>query len=313
MYSFSVWLRLVMYSLPVLCLLGWLEYSLYRLPNTYRTKHEQVMKDAEKWEWLCLGNSHMLKGFNPDVAAAPAYNLANVSQTWPIDLELLKIYAPKMPKLKWVIVSASYFTPWVNLAEADRKRLHFYKRFHGVPSEVGQEFTFGNWTYTGMYGPRLGMRLALFPEQNEVAGFTATGFQEQTPATPEDIDYMAATSRVSEHHAAMHKRHWSANVQALDSLASYCKANKLELLLVHFPTHMQYKSLLRQEYLAPAEEMLHHFTVTRGIRYLDLEAEQSHWPDAMFSDADHLSVHGAKHCTQMVSQVIKRVEASKAN
>lgn len=299
-------IRLAIFMMPIALLLAVVEFRLRLMPTMYERKHNALMQAADSLQILALGSSHGLMGFQPAAFSVPAFNLANISQTWPLDYALLKRYAPHLPRLRWVVVSASYFSPWVNLAEADPKRLHFYKRFHDISSPEGDAFTFANVCYTGMYGPRLGLRLALQPGLNEGIGLHQDGWQEQEPEADVTTFNEKAIQRMQEHLSAMHKRHFYLNMAALDSIATYCKTNGLQLMVVHYPTHSSYTAQEKPEWKQELDKQLQNLSVSKDLRFWDAHHELS-LPDSAFADPDHLSRYGAKVVSSRLDDIITQL------
>jgi len=298
--------RLVLFVLPIIVVLAVLEIRLRTIPTTYEAKHKQTLAIADSVEVLALGSSHALKGFCASRMSVPAYNLANVSQTWSLDYAMLKQYGPMMPRLRWVVLSASYFSLWEDLAKADPRRLYFYKRFHNISSPLGDEFTFANTSFLGMYGPRLGLRLALSPTLGEGKGLGEDGWQAMPVGSTDDLTHHAAASRIQEHHSAMSYAHLGLNLAALDSIALYCKRRQLQLLVVQYPTHKWYQRQQQDYWTKPLDQHMQHFSVTRGVRYWNANHDMV-LPDSAFTDSDHLSHVGARMVTQELDDLLNQI------
>ncbi|MEL6132144.1 MAG: hypothetical protein AAFR59_02130 [Bacteroidota bacterium] len=88
----NVILRTTLFLLPILLLLGGLEYVQYELPNDYTYKKQLLEAGAQDWEVLILGSSHSYLGIDPHHLDRPAFNLAYTAQTLAFDHFLLAKY-----------------------------------------------------------------------------------------------------------------------------------------------------------------------------------------------------------------------------
>jgi len=102
--------RVLLFVLPVIVLIITGELLLRRLPNDYRNKRNYLDKYASDISILILGSSHALNGINPDYFSEKAFNAAYISQTIDLDAEIIKKYDMQWQKLKYIVLSLSYFT-----------------------------------------------------------------------------------------------------------------------------------------------------------------------------------------------------------
>ena len=103
------WLECVLFPLPLLVVLGFVENRLDRRPNLYTDKRDNAERQAPRAEILVSGSSYAFYGINPAQFDRPAVNLGCVSQDVYYDTRLTLKYAPQMPRLKLAIVCLSCF------------------------------------------------------------------------------------------------------------------------------------------------------------------------------------------------------------
>ena len=118
---------------PLLILLGYTEYRLAQVPNSYNTKRRLLESKIEQIEIISLGSSHAYRGINPNFWEVLGFNLANSNQSLYYDYRLMSKYVDKMKNLKLVIVPVSYFSLETQLGETiEDWRSFYYFRFWGI-------------------------------------------------------------------------------------------------------------------------------------------------------------------------------------
>jgi hypothetical protein len=108
--------KIVLFFIPLLLLLGLMEYALRTIPNDYRYKKEYLDKHSEKIQTLILGSSHTFYGLNPEYFPNNTFNASHVSQSLNYDFAILKKYS--FSYLQTVIIPISYFTFFEQLGTA---------------------------------------------------------------------------------------------------------------------------------------------------------------------------------------------------
>lgn len=103
-------IQIFWFSVIVLICLGIGEIVVRRMPNSYSTKNAALERNDDKINTIILGSSHSYYGLRPEILGDSVLSLANISQTPEYDLALLEKWLPKMPNVKRVIISISYFT-----------------------------------------------------------------------------------------------------------------------------------------------------------------------------------------------------------
>lgn len=300
-------LRLVVFAAPLVLGLLIIEWRLSLIPNSYAIKDEGAAQ-AKGTEVLVLGSSHTLKGVNPALMTKPTYNLANVSQTLKFDQALLQVYAPKMPKLRWVVVPISYFSLYEDLEQADPIRAYFYARYHHFKPESVSYLSLPMVSAMALYGSRMAIRMLLNPSITEAKGLTSAGFQSMPSASTIDLTQKEAQERITEHHRAMHLGNLASNLDAIEAIRQYCQAKGIKLLLVRLPVHDHYRALELPTYRHKTDSIIQTLNVGHKVPFLDLDGSPL-MPDQLFSDVDHLSAAGAQVVTTEINQTLLRLDA----
>jgi len=97
------WIRLSLFLLPVIVLLGWLEIGLRHMDSEYTAKATLLRKQENQIDTLYLGASQTAVGINPKLISGYGFNLGNNGQHLEQDIQLLRKYVPRLPNLRTVV------------------------------------------------------------------------------------------------------------------------------------------------------------------------------------------------------------------
>ncbi len=123
----------ILFLFPIVITFGYFEFQLKKIPNSYSEKRFNFENQLNKIKVLVLGNSQGLKGINPSYFNCPGFNLSSVSQPFYYDVALSLKYLDKMPNLKAVILTTSYFSFGFDLDNFEEYwRTYFYHHFWDI-------------------------------------------------------------------------------------------------------------------------------------------------------------------------------------
>ncbi len=127
-------IRIFIFVIPLVIAFVYIEYKLFKIPNSYSKKRFYLERNLEHIEVLCLGTSQILYGINPESLSHKTYNLGYLSQTLYYDKNILRKYIDKMPKLKVVFICVSYPTFFAcnESNKIEEWRYYFYLHFWGI-------------------------------------------------------------------------------------------------------------------------------------------------------------------------------------
>jgi len=300
-------IRFSLFLLPVLLLLGGLEYVQRQLPNNYTHKREMLEKGLDQWETLILGSSHAYLGIDPAQFDGPTFNLAFTAQTLAYDKFLLEKYLDSLPKLERVILSISYgslgaesyknpgvydktyyytqfweselFTDWWKIEKYSRVGLFSVKRsVDRTRTYYTQGDSLLECRKDGFYGLE-------FHRDLEVNGLESATFHEMFY-----FDELRAT-----------------NLGYLNDIIEMCKQKGVNLHFVStpmWPSYMQHLDRSRYTYMT---EVMDSISRTNHLSYWDL-TEDSTFEEKDFYDANHLSEEGALKLTNRLKDWILHKE-----
>jgi hypothetical protein len=130
-------MRNFLYLLPCFIFVLLIEIWLGRLPNLYSLKRQHLESQANETEVLVLGACDGQSAFKPSEWRTKGYSLATASQSLTVSSQLMDYWVKRLPQLKKVIVSTSYFLWNLNSAQTSEYwRNYFYFRFFGIRGEL---------------------------------------------------------------------------------------------------------------------------------------------------------------------------------
>jgi len=300
-------IRFAVFVLPLLLLLGGLEYVQWQLPNNYTHKREHLEAELSEWETLVLGSSHSYLGVDPAYLPGKAYNLAYTAQTLYFDQFLLETYIDRMPALRRVILPISYGSlgseSYRNPGIYDKT--YYYAQFYGSTA-------FTDWWDISRYS-----RVALFTVKRSVDRTisyytTNDSLLECRPdgffglAFHRDLDQNAKES------GAFHSQYFyealiGTNLGYLDRMIELCENHGVQLYLISTPMWSSYLEHIDLDRLAVTVGKIDSVSAAHALPYWN-DIDNPRFEASDFYDANHLSAQGAMTYTQMLTQRIQTFE-----
>lgn len=291
-------LHTAVFSIVVLTLVVCAEVYVERLPNSYRDKHAYMLQHSDEVETLVLGSSHTYYGVCPSDLGERAFSLANISQTYRYDLYMLNHY--DMPRLKNVIVPFSYFSLWEDFEDQELDNMIIAYRLY-MDCDIHQRM--GRYGLECFFLPSFREKLkSLYQPRRMYWDKRGWGLEYTLEARGEDWDngrdralrntYTDTTSV-------------AGNVQRLDSIARWCEARDVRLILVHTPVTASFADAVdaRQEH--KNEEVLNGFLQRHpSVKDIDVRRD-ARFVDADFYDGDHLNQHGAHKLSGILRDALR--------
>lgn len=291
--------------LPFMLVLGFVEYRLRRIPNSYSVTKAALEGKAGEVEILVLGPSHALNGVAPQFFDRPAFNLANGSQTLHYDTQLVLKYVNAMPNLKLVIFTISYHSLESQLINSiERWRAGFYKQVYQIPGErreAGFELT--DYSYIALYTPKEAFRQAF--SEFRGGGLKAAGDTAVVTDTQGDVSEDFGRKRVRLHETQMRQADLAENVAALERACALLKQKNIAVVFITIPTHRTYYSQINGDSYQRMQKTIKQITEKYQISYFDYMKDER-FNDQDFVNSDHLKENGAEKFTRILNQEVVR-------
>ena len=285
---------------PFLLMVGYSEYQLRLVPNSYSVKLSQLRKQADSIKLLILGSSHAHHGINPAKFELPAYNMANVSQSLYYDTRIIQQELNRLKSLKVVILPISYFSLESSPAPSlEEWRYFFYLRFYGIPLPVEVD------RYYSVFDLRRYSLIALYGYQDSrrffMKRFKKINLAEQVgPDGWYPIDYIP-TAVISEetgkqraefHQAGMAPSNISTNIGYLTTIIELLRRKGVTPVLLTLPVYGTYYSHVNETSYNTLCRETAALAAHYGVRYINYFRD-SRFDRNDFFDNDHLNRNGA--------------------
>jgi hypothetical protein len=288
-------LKAVLFLIPIIIFLGFIEVKLSLIPNSYSLK-QKLVNNAAADQILVLGSSHSYYDINPAVWPVPGINLADTSQSLWYDREIVNKYLPEMKNLKLIVLPISYFSLWYDFTTNPDEyfRQFYYFRFMGLmPSVTKTIFDIRNFSLIALYQPDTVRSLI---SHNFTADFTdninSTGSYRASFTRYADINDSAGYQRIRFHELLMSDTWYAKNTEYVKNIISLCQKRHIPVLLIVPPVYKTYSAFASRGKLDEIAKFLQNVTDNKTV------FSKSYFTDARFSiedyfENDHLNAIGA--------------------
>ncbi len=302
--------HIVIFLLPITCVLGLMEYGMRSVPNDYSYKHSRLDSSISRIRIWSFGSSHGLAGIRPEVFSLPAFNSAHVSQTLPYDAFLFDKYIDRVDALEWVILPISYFTftdcleeeyEWWRIKNyclyydcpLHRNDIHYRSEIIGNPMPLYQQVgRITRYLISGTDDIRcdsLGFDLHYCRERREPNWYM--NGEERVRVNTKDL--------TRAQHCIM------ANKHSLEHIIDACAARNVKVLLLTLPVCSTFYSNVDSAQQALVTETCNDLADRYShVLYLDMLRDER-FTEEDFFDADHLVTSGANKLTRILDEYIR--------
>lgn len=299
--------KIVLLVLPFALMLGFIEYRLRRIPNSYSSSKADLEARLGEIEVLITGSSHAQNGINPNHLGREAFNLANGSQSLYYDTALVSKYASSMPKLKLVIFVVSYHSLEYRLSNTiERWRAGFYKQVYGISDEDSEQgFQLSDYSYIALYTPKEAYRQVL-SQWTRLNVAEAALPAEVLPETSRDINPEFGRKRVRLHESQMRTTDITYNVEVLERAYTSLKERNIQVVFMTAPLHHTYYDYIQPASYQRMQSILGQLSGKYGIEYFNY-MHDTRFRDEDFFNSDHLNEKGAEKFSRILQdEVIPR-------
>jgi hypothetical protein len=295
------------FGLFVLALCLIIEFLLYLRPNTYSYKHDYLEEHVDDIQVLILGNSHIEEAIIPSELGKGVFNSAIAGRRLRYDIELGKMYIPKMSHLKYVLMPLDYTAfSFGRMGSPDDK---------GIPSPMDR-------TYQCMYYKYMNIRLDGIQYWSEIMNskikFMARFFESDSVSRGCDslgFVSMKYSNRTSDWKTRTVPDSINTNIspdkklqeslyENYAVLASLCKEKGVRLVLISTPMYETYREAMnpevRKEMVSFTQKLKTEFGV---VDYYDF-TDDVDFKDEDFLDASHLTHAGALKLSAKLRKLI---------
>ena len=293
----------LLFFIPLLCVLGAMEYAVRQVPNEYSYKAEWMEKNADRVETVILGTSHAFYGINPAYLGPNAFSLANSAQSLQYDQFLLEKYIEKCKNLKRIIIPLSYFTLVFDDMENGSEwwRVINYKVYFDCPYHS----SFSKYNFFISNPEPFREKLFKLLKQEDIIMCDSLGFGYPTyhKSSPNLTD--VAVAKWLHIHAAKSFEHVDKNKNSLNEMAKYCQSHHIELVVVTTPVWHTYFERLNSKQLAIMQSFAIKLKRMYGVTYLNYMTDKRFVAND-FYDCNHMSCDGAKKLSAIIANDLSK-------
>ncbi len=298
--------KLALFAAPLILVALGIERGMRIHPDEMMRKRKAWERSLDSTRILILGSSHAQFALRPDALGEPAFNLAGFSQTLRYDSALLSRSIARMPRLKTVILTISYFTFEDELGpKGESWRCWSYRDAWGIevpstlkrwnPMRFSRALRYGNWRsfIQALHG---------FRPLPELVPIGPDGWGEAYEAHPSrKQDSGWARDRISQWKSSANPMLRPSEIHRLASILEMARSANLKVVLVATPVLEPLRELESPAVHDENRRDVDSLARAYGAKWLDLEADPSFTNDD-FVDMDHLGPDGARKLTFKVAE-----------
>ncbi len=297
-------LKAFLLVLPFCLVLGFIEFKLKQIPNSYNTKKQYLEKQVKDIKVLVLGSSESVYNIDPTYFSQPGFNLANISQSLYYDNALTRKYFDQMTSLKCIILNMSYFSLWYQVEDGgegwrDFYYLHFWDiRYPGIKRDDSK-----NYSLIMLYSPKIVSGFARKKFKVNLADNLMSNGYIRNDTTPNLTDETSGQIRVGIHDKHRKISHFKENYAMLENFAEECNKRKIKLVFISSPVLPTYYN-----YTDPEANQMNLDAINKLCEKYNCEYF-NYFKDVRFSkkdyiDHDHMNFVGAAKFSKILNEDI---------
>ena len=301
-------------SLIILAVIIIIEFALFLRPNTYSYKSEYVNNHIDDLHTLLFGNSHIERALIPDSMDKGTFNLAISGRPLIYDIELAKMFIPKMKSLDNVVMPLDY-------------SLFYFDRIPFIPETEQKGVGLLDDTYKCMYYKYMGIRVDRFWYWSEVLNsklnyFTRFFISDEEARECDSLGYIQNELKTRDHAWQYHQTPLKVDLSKpknkdtynmvynyYTTLSDLTYRQHTRLILISTPmfktSQVEMIPELRDEMRAFVAQLR---LKNPNVYYLDY-TDDPRFEDHDFFDSSHMSVYGAAKLSKILNRDIKELPA----
>ncbi len=301
-----LFIKFILFLLPLLILLGAIEYETSQIPNSYNLKKNCVEKNLDKLELLILGNSQPYYDINPTIISRNSCNLANSNQDFYYDNKLLEMYLSRLNNLKTVIIPISYFSFSTRLEDGDEYwRKYFYSYFLNI-EPLKKDYDLKNYSLIALYTPKTTRGFILHGfKVNLVDNVTENGWFQAIKDLSKSSNN--GVIRAHLHTKSMNQNIINFNQQILESTILKLRQRNIQVVLITTPASSNYYQNIDKDYYQKMQESVNAVSRKFNLYYLNYFKDQRFNEKSFADSSDHLTKNAAQQFSQILKNDLKNI------
>jgi len=249
-------------------------------------------------------------GINPEFFRKKTFNLSNISQSLYYDIQLTMKYIDKMPELKHVIISTSYFSLGMNLNDGiESWRAYYYSQYWDINAPDLDKFNIKNYSKIFLYTTDSSLVfLRNGFKTNLTEGLMQNGYYSVDTSGHKKF----LTDDFGHYRADFHNRFFkfnrvAENVKGLELFLSELKKRNIKFVIISIPVNNYYKKYVDSTLLMKNNDLLTNICMKHQCDYLDFFDDKRFSQDD-FYDNDHLNFIGAEKFSRILNDEMMRLK-----
>jgi hypothetical protein len=294
------------FTIPVIIILVFFELGLNEVVNSFNFKRDNLVKKADSIQLLIVGSSQTTFGVNPSYFSVRSFNLANPSQSIYYDTRLVLNNLSKLPQLKCVVLTVSYFSFGYQVIDGPENwRDFYYRQFWDITYEGIDRWDLRNYSKMALYKPDTALRYAMRNFNVALASrYSSNGFYKRdTIGNNRRINDSLGRARVRFHDHYFKDDQVERNVNDLKLLLKQLKTHNIKTILITPPVWSSYSRYADSDRLRSNKKIIDDICSSLGCTYLNYFTDDRFVKED-FYDNDHLNYLGAEKFTKMLDKEI---------
>ena len=291
---------------PLLLFCYFLEVRLDKVVNNYSFKKACLEDRLDSIQVLVLGSSQATEGINPAFFSEYGFNLANMSQSLFYDTRLALKYIDRMPKLKYAIITLSYFSFGYQISDGiEGWKDYYYSQFWGIDFPELGVLDLRRYSKLALYTPlqsliyfRKGFKVPLDSE------FKSNGYLKiDMIGNDLNINDSLGRKRVKFHDKYFREDRVAGNVKDLETLIRAFKKKNVTPVLLTTPVFPTYSKFADEHRLLMNDSIINKLCSENGCRYYNYFLDKR-FIKTDFVDNDHLNFMGAEKFSRIIDEEV---------
>lgn len=298
-------IKLLILLVLILSFVFYTEVNLRNINNSYKLKKQLLESKLDSIEILVLGTSESLYGINPEYFNLYGFNLSEKAQSLHYDKELLLKYINKMPKLKYVIISISYFSLWYQLQHLNDNLDYFYYHFWNFKPYNDKFFDLKKYSYIALYGTQYSQDA--FRNNFKVSGITENIMSNGYFSESNEMDLKQADKQVEllikTHSLLMRDEVLDSNITTIEEMVKEIIISGKMPVFVTTPQHNTYLRKMDRNKYNQMKNVIEGLCNKYKIKYFNY-TEDTRFLNEDYFDPIHLNKRGAEKFTKILNSEI---------
>jgi hypothetical protein len=303
-------LKIIIFLIPIATIIGYLEFKLSKIPNSYTQKRHLLESQLDSIEVLTLGPSHMFFGTDPKCFSKYGFNLAYKAQPLYYDIHITEKYLDKLPRLRMVIVDIGYMSLYYQMGgnNGDAWRRFFYSQFWDVYGPNMSVIDTRRYSKLALYTPVTCLDYIKKNFKVDISEkMERNGFVPVNDSFNQSLGHPEAVKKFQEWKAMMDSTQFKPICAELEEFIKRLKEKNIQIVFVTTPVLSEFTGLCDSNILNSNKNQIQNWCVAYNCQYFNYFTDDR-FTKHDFYNFDHLNVHGAQKFSKIIdSEIIRTI------